>query len=77
MPTTKTAVCLQTKAIFHHLSGFKLVFYLDFKSDTLLIPLTRLLEYMSTIKSVDPYDHYAACWVTLISPQIILHNLLL
>ena len=26
MWTTKTAVCLQTKAIFHHLYGFQLVF---------------------------------------------------
>ena len=26
MRTTKTAVCLQTKAIFHHLYGFSLVF---------------------------------------------------
>ena len=26
MRTTKTALCLQTKAIFHHLYGFELVF---------------------------------------------------
>ena len=37
--------------------------------DALPIALTRLLEYISTINSVckmfDPYDHYAACCVTL------------
>ena len=39
-------------------------------SNALPIALTRLLEHISTINSVsekiDPYDHYAACWVTLI-----------
>ena len=38
-------------------------------SNTLPIALTRLLEHISTINSVwkkiDPYDHHAACWVTL------------
>ena len=31
--------------------------------------LTRLLEYILTLNSVNkkmaPYDHYAVCWVTL------------
>ena len=34
-------------------------------SNTLPIALTRLLEKISTINSVDPHDHYAACWVSL------------
>ena len=37
-------------------------------SNTLPIALTRLSEHISTInfglKKIDPYDHYAACWVT-------------
>ena len=66
MQTTKTAVCLQTKAIFHHLYGFYLVFSLNFIGNTLPISLTRLLECISTISSVFfKCDHYAACWVTL------------
>ena len=44
MQTTKTAVCLQTKAISHHLYVFQLVFWLNFMSSTLLIALTKLLE---------------------------------
>ena len=46
MRTTKTAVCLQTKAIFHHLCGFNVM------RNTLPIALTRLLEYISTINLV-------------------------
>ena len=34
-------------------------------SNNLLIGLNRLLECILTISSVDPCDHYAACWVTL------------
>ena len=52
MRITITAVCLQTKAIFHHLYGFYLVFYLNFMGNTLPIALTRLLEHISTINSV-------------------------
>ena len=57
----------QTKAIFHHLYGFYLVFLLNFMSNTLPVALARLMEYISTINSVlfYPCDHYAACWVTL------------
>ena len=40
-------------------------------SNTLPIALTRLSEHITTINSIlkkfDPYDHYAACWVTLMS----------
>ena len=43
-------------------------------SNTLQIALTRLLEYISTINSVlkknDPYNHFAACWVTLMSTSL-------
>ena len=43
----------------------------NFMSNTLPIALTRLLEYILTLNSVfkkiDPYDHYAVCWVTLIA----------
>ena len=42
--TTKAAVCLQIKAIFHLLYVFKLVFLLNFISNSLLIALTGLLE---------------------------------
>ena len=52
MRTTETAVCLQTKAIFHHIYGFLLVSLLNFMSNTLPIALTRLLECISTISSV-------------------------
>ena len=52
MRTTKTAVCLQTKAIFHHLYVFLLVFLPIFMSNTLTIALTRLLEYILTPNSV-------------------------
>ena len=35
--------------------------------NTLPTALTRLLEHIPTsLKKFDPYDHYAACWVTLI-----------
>ena len=44
MRTTKTAVCLQTKAICHNLNGVELVFRLNFTSNTLAIAITRLLE---------------------------------
>ena len=52
MRTTKTAVCLQRKAIFYRPYWFKMVFRLNFMSDTLPIALTRLLVYNSTINSV-------------------------
>ena len=52
MWTTKTAVCLQTKAIFHHLYGLLELFKLKFMSNTLPIAPTRLLEHISTINSV-------------------------
>ena len=52
MQTTITSVCLQTKAIFHHLYGFLLVFLLNVMSNTLQIALTRLWEHISTINSV-------------------------
>ena len=48
MRTTKTAVCFQTKAIFHHLYGFELVFWLNLISNTSPIAQTRHLEYIST-----------------------------
>ena len=39
--------------------------------NTLPIALARLSEHISTINSsktkIDPYDHYAACWVTLMN----------
>ena len=35
-------------------------------SNTLPTALTRLSEHILTI-TFDPYDHYAACWVTLTS----------
>ena len=39
-------------------------------SNTFPIALTRLSEHISTIKSIfDPFDHYAACWVTLSPAQ--------
>ena len=44
--------CLQTKAIFHHLYGFYLVFLLNLMSNTLPIALTRLSKHISTINSV-------------------------
>ena len=44
MLTTKTVVCLQTKAIFHHVYGVYLVFWLNFMSKTLPIALTKLLK---------------------------------
>ena len=40
----KTPVCLQTKALFHHLYGFYFVFQLNFMSNTLQIALTRLSD---------------------------------
>ena len=44
-------------------------------SNTLPIALTILLDNISTINSVykkiDPYDHYAACWVTLNVPYVL------
>ena len=46
-------------------------------SNTLLIALTRLLDYISTqfsFTNLDPYDHYAACWVTLSLYSIAMQN---
>ena len=38
-------------------------------SNTLPIALTRLLQHISnhlfSLDKFDPYDHFAACWVTL------------
>ena len=63
MGTTKTAICLQTKAFFHHLYGFELVFYQNFMSNTLPIGLTRLLKKVLNINSVWNF-------VTLISTKL-------
>ena len=48
MRTTKTALSLQKKVIYR----FWLVFWLNFKSDTLPIALTRLSEQILTINLV-------------------------
>ena len=57
MRTTKTDVCLHTKAIFQ----------LNFMSNTLPIALDPWNRFQPLIqlKDFDPYDHYAACCVTL------------
>ena len=52
MRTTKTVVCLQTKATFHHPYWFQMVFELNLMNNTLPIAQTRLLKYISTINSV-------------------------
>ena len=65
MRTTKTAFCLQTKAILCVLICVLAKFHESYFNNSSNWTLGIDFSNKFRLKNVDPYAHYAACWFPL------------